>query len=149
MCSTRGEPVENGVQIGGDKTRIGTDAVDEPPIFAADVHDQGLARRQRAIDHERRGIDVTCPQRLGGKPAEGVVADPGADSRSHAQSRRSTAVLAAPPPILRTSSSTVTNSPALGKWGMGGHRWSATTKPRKPRERRPVPLWKRSTREGP
>ena len=42
---------------------------------------------------------------------------------------RSTAVLAAPPPMFNTSSSTVTSSPALGKWSSGGQRWSATTEP--------------------
>ena len=42
---------------------------------------------------------------------------------------RSTAVLAAPPPMFKTSSSTAISSPALGKWSSGGQRWSATTSP--------------------
>ena len=42
---------------------------------------------------------------------------------------RSTAVLAAPPPMFKTSSSTVISSPARGRWSSGGQRWSATTRP--------------------
>ena len=85
MCSTRGGGLEHGVEVGGDEARVGADAVDEPPILAADVDDQRLAGRQLAVDHERAGVDLVRLERLGGEPAEDVVADAGADGRRDAQ----------------------------------------------------------------
>ena len=77
--------LEHGVEVGGDEARVGADAVDEPPILAPDVDDQGLAGRQLGVDHERAGIDPARLERLGGEPAEDVVADAGADGRRDAQ----------------------------------------------------------------
>ena len=87
MCSTRGGVFENGVEIGGDEAGVGADAVDESTIFTADVHDQGLAGGKLAVDHERAGVDLARLERLGGEPAEDIVADAGADGRPHAEPR--------------------------------------------------------------
>ena len=105
--------------------------VDEPPILAPDVDDQGLARRQRRVDLQRRAVDpvryAASRSRTGRRCRRrpGRRSPPGRPSRA-----RSTAVLAAPPPMFKTSSSTVTSSPGRGQViEIGGQRWSATTSP--------------------
>ena len=116
-ASTRGGVLEHGVEIGGDEARVGADAVDEPPIFAADVDDQRLAGGELADRPSARGCR---PCALAGsrwrtgrrcRRRRGRRRPPRTPSRA-----RSTAVLAAPPPMFSTSSSTVTSSPASGRW---------------------------------
>ena len=55
---------ENGVQVGGDEARVGPDAVDEPPVLALDVDDQGLAGCERRIGLERRSCRPCATRRV-------------------------------------------------------------------------------------
>ena len=79
---------------------------------------------------QRAGIDAVSVERLGGEPAEDVVADAGADRRrARPAGRGRRPCWRRRRRCSRTSSSTATSSPALGRWSSGGQRWSATTSP--------------------
>ena len=81
MCSTRGGCSSTASRSAATKPGVGADAVDEPPVLAPDVDDQGLAGGELRIDLEGARVDRCWPERLGGEPAEDVVADAGADRR--------------------------------------------------------------------
>ena len=63
-----------------------------------------------------RAVDALFVQGLGGEPAEDVARRPGRRSPPGPPAGRDpTAVLAAPPPMFRTRSSTAINSPGRGR----------------------------------
>ena len=85
MCRTRGARVEDLVQVGGGEVEVGADGVDEPPVLAADVHDQRLAGLALGVDLQGVDIHAVGDERLGGEPAKDVVAHPGTDRHADAQ----------------------------------------------------------------
>ena len=106
--------LEDRVQVGGDKSLVGTDAVDEPTVLAPHVDDQGLAGGQtRSV---LRAVSTLCALSVSSRePAEDVVADPGADRGRDPQPGEVDRRVGAAPPMFKTSSSTAISSPALGK----------------------------------
>ena len=85
MCRTRGGCSSTASRSAATKPVLAPTRVDEPPVLAPDVDDQGLAGGKLRIDLERRRVDLVSPEGLGGEPAEDVVADAGADRRRDAQ----------------------------------------------------------------
>ena len=77
--------VEHAVEIAGDETGIRAEGVDEPPILATHVHDQGLARGTGGVDLHRRHVDPVGHHRLRGEPTEDILAHAGADGDADPQ----------------------------------------------------------------
>ena len=115
-----GGRIEDRVEVGRGEVAIGAQGVDEPAILSANVDDQGLAGGEPRVDPQGPDVHAVGDQGLGGEAAQDVVADPAQIETPTPSLVRSTAVLAAPPPILRMSWSTATSSPGWGKRSMGG-----------------------------
>ncbi len=107
--------LEDQVEISRGEAGIGAHAVDEPPVLAAHIDDQGLTGGELWIDHQCAGFHPVLVQEFGRELAEDVVADSARTAAVIPRRARSTAVLAAPPPTFKTSSSTAISSPALGR----------------------------------
>ena len=80
--------IEDLVEVGGGEVEVGADGVDESAVLAADVDDQGLAGLTLGVDRSAVDIHAVGHERLGGEPAEDVVAHAGTDRHADAQPRQ-------------------------------------------------------------
>ena len=121
MYSTRGGGSSAASRSAIDEAVVGAEGVDEPAVLAPDVDDQRLAGRAGRGRSARPGqsTPLAASVSAANRPKTSSPTRPQIAARTPSRAR-STAALAAPPPMFSTRSSAITSSPAAGRWSIGG-----------------------------